>query len=62
MTGAIKLVERQGGVVVGIATICVETYPRTQELCRRYKVVHVVSPTLQPLFDKHTILGAMLEK
>ena len=62
MTAAIELIERQRGVVVAIATICVETKPKTQELCKKYKIVHVVNQTLQPHFDNHTFLASMVEK
>ena len=54
MMAVIKLVE---GVVTGVATICVENKPKTQELCKKYKVAHVILPSLQPLFDKHSFIG-----
>lgn len=57
MLAAIELVERQEGVVAGIAVICIETKPRTQELCKKYKVVHVIPPSLQTLFDEHSFIG-----
>ena len=58
MKAAIDLVERQKGVVVGCAVIAVETKPNTQELCKKYKVAHVVPPQLQEKMDSHTFLGS----
>lgn len=57
MQAAIDLVERQQGVVVGCAVVAVETKPKTQQLCNKYKVVHVVPPELQEKMDNHTFLG-----
>ena len=57
MSAAIELIERQKGVVAGAAVICVESNPRTAELCQKYKVAHVVPSRLQPLFDEHTFIG-----
>ena len=57
MGAAIKLIKAQGGVVVAIATIACEMKPQTQELCKEYRVVHVVPPNLQTLFDEHKFLG-----
>ena len=62
MQAAIELVERQGGVVAGCATIAVETCPKTKALCEKYKVVHVIPAHLQQEFDKHTFLGANLTR
>ena len=56
MSAAIELIERQKGVVAGAVVICVESNPRTAELCKKYKVAHVVPSSLQPLFDKHTFI------
>ena len=58
MQAAIDLVERQQGVVVGCAVIAVETKPKTQQLCEKYKVVHVVPLNLQEKIDNHTFLGS----
>jgi adenine phosphoribosyltransferase len=56
MKGAIELIERQNGVVAGIATICVETTELTQKICKDYKVYHVVPSHLQVKFDQHTFV------
>ena len=61
MTAAVELIERQQGIVAGIAVICVEEAPLGREVCRKYKVAHVISPSLQPLFDDHTFLGTMMK-
>lgn len=58
MQAAVDLVERQQGVVVGCAVIAMETKPKTQQLCEKYKVVHVVPPNLQEKIDNHTFLGS----
>lgn len=58
MQAAIDLVERQQGVVVGCAVIAVETKPKTQEMCKKYKVVHVIPPEFQKKMDSHTFLGS----
>lgn len=58
MQAAIDLVERQQGVVVGCAVIAVETKPKTLQLCKKYKVVHVVPPNLQEKMDNHTFVGS----
>lgn len=62
MQAAIDLVEGQGGVVAGCATIAVETKPKTVALREKYKVVHVVPDHLQKEFDEHTFLGANMTK
>ena len=61
MSAAIELIERQKGVVAGAAVICVESNPRTAELCQKYKVAHVVPSRLQPLFDEHTFIGETIK-
>ena len=58
MMAAIDLVERQHGVVIGCAVVAVETKPKTQHLCEKYKVVHVVPQNLQDKFDSQTFLGS----
>ena len=44
MEGAIALVERQGGVVAGIATVCLEESAGAAALRQRYKVSSAVLP------------------
>lgn len=44
MTGAIELVERQGGVVAGIASVCIEENAATTALRATYKCVAAVMP------------------
>lgn len=44
MTGGIELIERQGGVVAGIATICIEETERTAALRSTYKCATAVLP------------------
>ncbi len=44
MEGAIALVERQGGVVAGIATVCMEENERTAKFRKSYKVSTAVLP------------------
>lgn len=58
MLGAIELVEGQGGVIAGLATICVETNDLTNQLRRKYKLVHIVPQHLQELFDEHKFIGS----
>lgn len=52
---AISLIEKQKGIVAGIAVIFIETKPKVQELSQKYKVAHVIPHTLQPSFDNHTM-------
>lgn len=61
MSAAIELIERQKGVVAGAAVICVESNPRTAEMCKKYKVVHVVPSSLQSQFDQHTFVGKTMK-
>ena len=44
MTSGIQLVERQHGVVAGIAAVCIEDNDVTRELYQRYKMVSCVVP------------------
>ena len=44
MEAAIELVERQGGIVVGLATIAMETCPATDAFAARFPVVAAVVP------------------
>jgi adenine phosphoribosyltransferase len=41
---AIELIERQGGVIAGIATICIEETPKTKALQEKYRCVASVLP------------------
>ncbi|XP_040543197.1 adenine phosphoribosyltransferase isoform X3 [Gallus gallus] len=53
MRAAIRLVERQGGVVAGVAAICIEDSEGGRWIRERYKCAHCVPPRLQPRFDRH---------
>ncbi|XP_029142286.1 uncharacterized protein LOC107298100 [Protobothrops mucrosquamatus] len=53
MQGAIQLVERQGGVVAGIAAICIEDSDGGSWLKSRYKWSHCVPPQLMTQFNAH---------
>ena len=44
MDAGIRLVERQGGIVAGIATVCIEESERTRVLCERYRCSTSVPP------------------
>ena len=44
MDGAIRLLERQGGVVAGLVAIAIETNERTQGYRSRYSCVSAVMP------------------
>ena len=57
MSGAIRLVERQGGTVAGIASVCIEQNPATEDLRRRYKCVTAVQPgsTVQDQCDRQRL-------
>lgn len=44
MDGAIRLVERQGGVVAGLATIAMEDNERTASYRASYPVITAVQP------------------
>ncbi|XP_058019813.1 uncharacterized protein LOC131188518 [Ahaetulla prasina] len=55
MRGAIQLVERQGGVVAGIAAICIEDSDGGHWLKRHYKWSHCVAPHLMPQFNAHQL-------
>ncbi|XP_006013252.1 zgc:174895 [Latimeria chalumnae] len=51
MQAAIKLVEREGGVVAGIATICIENSEGGKWIAESYKCSHCVPESLTPQFD-----------
>ncbi|XP_075627481.1 adenine phosphoribosyltransferase-like isoform X3 [Balearica regulorum gibbericeps] len=53
MRAAIQLVERLGGVVAGVAAICIEDSEGGRWIRERYKCSHCVPPSLQPRFDRH---------
>ncbi|NXV87303.1 APT1 phosphoribosyltransferase, partial [Calonectris borealis] len=53
MRAAIQLVERLGGVVAGVAAICIEDSEGGRWIRERYKCAHCVPPGLQPRFDRH---------
>ncbi|NXY06660.1 APT1 phosphoribosyltransferase, partial [Pteruthius melanotis] len=53
MRAAIELVERLGGVVAGVAAICIESSEGGRWIWERYKCSHCVPPRLQPRFDQH---------
>ncbi|XP_042647498.1 adenine phosphoribosyltransferase-like isoform X3 [Tyto alba] len=53
MRAAIQLVERLGGVVAGVAAICIEDSEGGRWIQERYKCSHCVPPKLQPRFDRH---------
>ncbi|KAM9257479.1 adenine phosphoribosyltransferase-like [Cariama cristata] len=53
MRAAIQLVERLGGVVAGVAAICIEDSEGGRWIQERYKCTHCVPPRLQPRFDRH---------
>ncbi len=44
MTAGIRLVERQGGIVAGIAAVCIEDNAVTKDLYQRYKMTSCVVP------------------
>nr|XP_047924124.1 adenine phosphoribosyltransferase-like isoform X3 [Anser cygnoides] len=53
MRAAIRLVERLGGVVAGVAAVCIEDSEGARWIRERYKCAHCVPPRLQPRFDRH---------
>ncbi|KAJ6657244.1 hypothetical protein lerEdw1_002611 [Lerista edwardsae] len=53
MQAAIRLVEKQGGVVAGIAAICIEDSEGGRWLKDHYKWAHCVPPHLMPQFNAH---------
>eukprot|EP00918_Siedleckia_nematoides_P070315 GHVU01153518.1.p1 GENE.GHVU01153518.1~~GHVU01153518.1.p1 ORF type:complete len:163 (-),score=16.46 GHVU01153518.1:179-667(-) len=54
MTSAIRLAQRQGAVVVGIAAVCVEDTAASAEIKSKYKVVHCVAdPQIQEQVNNH---------
>lgn len=57
MDGAIRLVERQGGTVAGIAAIAIETNARTQAYRQNYQCVSAVMPGTpwQEQVDRQTL-------
>ncbi|KAM6464704.1 adenine phosphoribosyltransferase-like isoform 2-T2 [Liasis olivaceus] len=55
MRGAVQLVERQGGVVAGIAAICIEDSDSGCWLKSHYKWSHCVPPCLMPQFNAHQL-------
>ena len=57
MTAGTQLIERQGGIVAGIAVIAVEENEATQELRNRYKISSCVLPgtELQNLCNSQTL-------
>ena len=60
MKGAIELVQGQGGVVAGIATICMERNTKLcQDLLNEYRIAHVIPEDCQTLFDQHSFKGSI---
>ncbi|XP_063151404.1 adenine phosphoribosyltransferase-like [Candoia aspera] len=55
LQGAIQLVERQGGVVAGIAAICIEDSDGGRWLKSHYKWSHCIPPHLMPQFNAHQL-------
>ncbi|XP_074888810.1 adenine phosphoribosyltransferase-like isoform X1 [Buteo buteo] len=55
MRAAIQLVERLGGVVAGVAAICIEDSEGGRWIQEHYKCAHCVPPRLQPRFDRHQL-------
>ncbi|XP_074412848.1 adenine phosphoribosyltransferase-like isoform X2 [Zonotrichia albicollis] len=55
MRAAIELVERLGGVVAGVAAICMENSKGGKWIQERYKCSHCIPPRLQPRFDQHQL-------
>lgn len=57
MTAGIDLIERQQGVVAGIATVCIETNERTRQIRDQYKCVSAVDPDsdIQRQCDRQTL-------
>ncbi|XP_020659162.2 adenine phosphoribosyltransferase isoform X3 [Pogona vitticeps] len=55
MQAAAQLVERQGGVVAGIAAICIEDSEGGRWLKDRYKWSHCVPPHLMAQFNAHRL-------
>ncbi|XP_077167904.1 adenine phosphoribosyltransferase-like [Paroedura picta] len=53
MQAAIQLVEEQGGVVAGVAAICIEDSEGGCWLKQRYKWAHCVPHHLMPQFNAH---------
>ncbi|XP_053131378.1 adenine phosphoribosyltransferase-like isoform X2 [Hemicordylus capensis] len=53
MQAAARLVEQQGGVVAGIAAICIEDSEGGRWLKDHYKWAHCVPPHLMPQFNAH---------
>ena len=44
MNAGIQLVERQGGVVAGIAAVCIEDNDASREMYKKYKMVSCIMP------------------
>ncbi|XP_044286510.1 adenine phosphoribosyltransferase-like [Varanus komodoensis] len=55
MQAAIRLVEQQGGVVAGIAAVCIEDSEGGHWLKENYKWSHCVPPHLMPEFNAHQL-------
>lgn len=57
MNAAIQLIERQQGVVAGIATVCIEDNPATRDLRARYTCSSAVLPgsDVQAQCDQQTL-------
>ncbi|XP_034763402.1 adenine phosphoribosyltransferase-like isoform X2 [Acipenser ruthenus] len=55
MKAAIKLVEQQGAVVVGVAAVCIENSEGGHWIRERYKHSHCVPSHLQPQFDQQSL-------
>ncbi|MGH0177772.1 UNVERIFIED_CONTAM: hypothetical protein FKN15_076140, partial [Acipenser sinensis] len=55
MKAAIKLVEQQGAVVVGVAAVCIENSEGGHWIRERYKHSHCVPSHLQPQFNQQSL-------
>ncbi|XP_043910203.1 adenine phosphoribosyltransferase-like [Protopterus annectens] len=60
MEAAIKLVVRQGGIVAGIAAICIEESEGGKHILQNYKCSQCVPPHLKAEFNEHSLQSFLL--
>uniref|UniRef100_UPI00358EBA00 adenine phosphoribosyltransferase-like isoform X1 n=2 Tax=Myxine glutinosa TaxID=7769 RepID=UPI00358EBA00 len=55
MQAAIRLMEKLGGIVIGVAAICIEETEGGKTIMQEYKTSSCVPKSLQPKFNEHCL-------
>uniref|UniRef100_A0A8C4N785 adenine phosphoribosyltransferase n=1 Tax=Eptatretus burgeri TaxID=7764 RepID=A0A8C4N785_EPTBU len=55
MQAAIRLMEKLGGIVIGVAAICIEESDGGKTIIQKYKTSSCIPKSLQPKFNEHCL-------